>query len=236
MASPRPIHASGTICRAEKIECPLKASGEPHFESLEAFADYQADLNGVDSDGRRILQDLARAGEKPANLKVLAQGGELSSVAKPLRKSEASAQPRKVSPETQARYDESVAAVRRFHSEVLYPSPADPRLKALNAERREAHEALVNERYDIPKDWTVRTSYLGGVSFIPQKAKRGPNGDLLEVSPKLPTTKRELPAEGLYLQTSAGFYVGGPYETPKEAEEASRSYSGPDNPGIAGRD
>lgn len=134
--------------------------------------------------------------------------------------------------------DETRKALRDFYAENKYPSPRDKNLNILLDNYKNAHEAQVREQYEIPEDWRPRRNYTGGVSFIPKASKSGPNGSLLEASPKRPygDKVKDSPEEALYIQTSAGYYVSGPYDSPAALEEGMRNYSGPSSPGPIGWD
>lgn len=128
--------------------------------------------------------------------------------------------------------------LRNFFKNNAYPSASNPTLMALKTKLAEASEGKARADYAIPATWKPRENYNGGIAFVPATLKSGPNGSLLVASTKRPSSSwsKDLPEEGLYVQTSAGYYISGPYDTPEELEASLKEYNGPSNPGPDGRD
>lgn len=195
------------VCKAEKKPCPV-GSAQDHFETeAEAIAARETKLS---EEHGNALSGVKRDDERYNKV----QEKHAKEVAEAIKERD------------DARVEYNAVRLR---------SQSDPVFIAARERFLDADERLIRLEHDTPAEWTRSPVCYNGVSFRVPKGNIGPNGSPLEISYKDPSmgTPR---GDGIYVQTSAGIYISGPYKNEAEAEEGLRSYSGSRSPGRIGWD
>lgn len=118
-----------------------------------------------------------------------------------------------------------------------YPSPSDEEYNKLSSAVLAAHHELTKVKYGVPDEWKPRRLVKNGLAYFPKQSKTGPNGSSLLIGVGgADYTPKDLSQEGVFVTTSTGVYVSGPYSSLDDAQEGLLSYSGPTNPGPIGWD
>lgn len=128
-------------------------------------------------------------------------------------------------------------ALDAFYDRNRYPSKNDKQLIALNDQLLQPKDLLHRKKFHIPNTWKTQGLSDNGVLMIPATKRTGPNGSTLMATTYKPSSAPvRAPYESLYVVTSAGIYISGPYDSPYELEIGVASYKGSTDPGPIGRD
>lgn len=127
--------------------------------------------------------------------------------------------------------------LNEFYERVPYPSPTSLKLTELRTSLLLPKAKLHRKEFNIPDAWQTEDLSGKGVRMLPETHKVGPNGLLLRAVTRKPDyAPPGAPDDALYVETSAGIYISGPYKTPAELEAGVADYSGSTGPGIGGHD